>query len=72
MTHGHGSPFSPWVARELQEIREWLESECMNKTISYAQFFTPRYLNRTQIGLATQIWSQLTGINVIMWVSLAS
>jgi hypothetical protein len=55
------------VAREFQEIKEWLEIERQSKQLSYLTLFTPRYINRTHIGLFTQIWSQLTGMNVMMY-----
>lgn len=64
LTHGRGDPNSPWVAREFQEIKEWLEIERQSTVLSYLTLFTPRYLNRTHIGLFAQVWSQLTGINV--------
>jgi len=67
LTHGRGDPNSPWVAREFQEIKEWLAIERQSKQVSYLQLFTPRYLNRTHIGVFTQIWSQLTGMNVMMY-----
>ncbi|EMC98459.1 hypothetical protein BAUCODRAFT_574523 [Baudoinia panamericana UAMH 10762] len=67
LVHGHGDPHSPWVAREFREIKEWLEIERQSKQISYLTLFTPRYINRTHIGLFTQIWSQLTGMNVMMY-----
>ncbi|KAK5715235.1 high affinity glucose transporter [Elasticomyces elasticus] len=67
LVHGHGDPDSPWVAREFREIKEWLEIERQSKQISYLTLFTPRYINRTHIGLFTQIWSQLTGMNVMMY-----
>lgn len=64
LTHGRGDPNSPWVAREFQEIKEWLEIERQSTMLSYLTLFTRRYLNRTHIGLFAQVWSQLTGINV--------
>ncbi|KAK5136935.1 hypothetical protein LTR08_001442 [Meristemomyces frigidus] len=67
LVHGHGDPNSPWVARQFQEIKEWLEIERQSKQTSYFTLFTPRYINRTHIGLFTQIWSQLTGMNVMMY-----
>jgi len=67
LTHGKGDPDSPWVAREFDEIREWLEIDRQSKGVSYMELFSPRYLNRTHIGLFTQIWSQLTGMNVMMY-----
>ncbi|WPG99853.1 Hypothetical protein R9X50_00267300 [Acrodontium crateriforme] len=67
LTHGKGDPYSPWVAREFQEIREWVEIERRSKQITYIDLFKPRYLNRTHIGIFIQVWSQLTGINVMMY-----
>ncbi|KAF2863104.1 general substrate transporter [Piedraia hortae CBS 480.64] len=67
LTHGHNDRNSPFVQRELQEIKEWLAVERQSKEISYLTLFTPRYINRTHIGLFTQIWSQLTGMNVTMY-----
>ena len=61
LTHGKGDPNSPWVAKEFSEIKEWLEIERQSKSVSYMELFSPRYINRTHIGLFTQIWSQLTG-----------
>jgi sugar porter (SP) family MFS transporter len=67
LTHGHGDEFSPWVGRELQEIHEWVEMERGNWRSGYLELFSPKYINRTHIGLFTQIWSQLTGVNVMMY-----
>lgn len=67
LTHGHGDPDSPFVLREYDEIKEWLEIERASKSVSYYDLFTPKYINRTHIGLFTQIWSQLTGMNVMVW-----
>ncbi|KAK5687787.1 high affinity glucose transporter [Elasticomyces elasticus] len=67
LVHGHGDPDSPWVACEFREIKYWLEIERQSKQISYLTLFTPRYINWTHIGLFTQIWSQLTGIKVMMY-----
>lgn len=60
LTHGHGDPNSPWVAREFQEIKEWLDIERQSKAISYFTLFTPRYINRTHIGLFTQVRNLLS------------
>ncbi|KAK3051458.1 high affinity glucose transporter [Extremus antarcticus] len=67
LTHGHGDEYSPWVGRELQEIHEWVETENGSWRSGYQELLSPRYLNRTHIGLFTQIWSQLTGVNVMMY-----
>ena len=34
---------------------------------SYMELFKPDMINRTHIGVFTQIWSQLTGMNVMMY-----
>lgn len=67
LTHGHGDRDSPWVAREFAEIKEWIEIERQAKNVSYLELFTPKMINRTHIGIFTQIWSQLTGMNVMMY-----
>ncbi|KAK4160257.1 general substrate transporter [Cladorrhinum sp. PSN259] len=67
LVHGKGDPNSPWVRRELQEIREVVEFERANADVSYFELFTLKMLNRTSIGVFTQIWSQLTGMNVMMY-----
>ncbi|GIZ37187.1 hypothetical protein CKM354_000064400 [Cercospora kikuchii] len=67
LTHGRGDPNSPWVAQEFQEIKEWIEIERASARVRYIDLFSPKYINRTHIGLFTQIWSQLTGMNVMMY-----
>lgn len=67
LTHGKGDPHSPWVAREFQEIREWIDIERASAQVRYMDLFSAKYINRTHIGLFTQIWSQLTGMNVMMY-----
>ncbi|KAG9680355.1 general substrate transporter, partial [Aureobasidium melanogenum] len=67
LTHGHGDPDSPFVIREFDEIREWIKIESEAKNASYLELIRPRMLNRTIIGVFMQIWSQLTGMNVMMY-----
>lgn len=67
LTHGHSDPNSPWVAREFQEIKHWMELEREAKQVTYLELFSAKNINRTHIGLFTQIWSQLTGMNVMMY-----
>lgn len=66
LTHGHGDPDSPFVVREFDEIKEWIQIEFEAKNASYLELLRPRMLNRTIIGVFTQIWSQLTGMNVMV------
>ena len=65
LVHGKGDPNSPFVVRELQEIKDMVEFERNNSDVSYLELFKPHMINRTHIGLFTQIWSQLTGMNVM-------
>ena len=65
LVHGKGDPESPFVQRELQEIKNMCEFEKNNSDVTYLELFKPHMLNRTHIGLFTQIWSQLTGMNVM-------
>jgi sugar porter (SP) family MFS transporter len=67
LVHGKGDNDSPWVARELGEIRDVVEFERANSDVTYLELFKPHMINRTAIGVFTQIWSQLTGMNVMMY-----
>ena len=64
LVHGKGDTNSPWVARELGEIRDVVEFERANSDVTYLELLQPRMINRTHIGVFVQIWSQLTGMNV--------
>jgi len=67
LVHAKGDMESPWVQREMEEIREAVEFERANKDVTYMELFDANMLNRTTIGIFTQIWSQLTGMNVMMY-----
>ncbi|CEJ58099.1 Putative Glucose transporter [Penicillium brasilianum] len=67
LVHGKGDPTSPFVQAELQEISDMCEFERRNADVSYLELFKPRMIHRTFIGIWTQIWSQLTGMNVMMY-----
>ena len=43
------------------------EFEKENADVTYLELFKPKMINRTHIGVFTQIWSQLTGMNVMMY-----
>lgn len=66
LTHAHGDVNSPFVAKEMAEIREVVEFERANSDVTYLELLSPKMINRTHIGVFTQIWSQLTGMNVMM------
>ncbi|KAF2758970.1 sugar transporter [Pseudovirgaria hyperparasitica] len=64
---GKGDPHSSLVAEEYAEIQAYCEFERQNADVSWMELFRPGMLNRTHIGVFTQIWSQLTGMNVMMY-----
>jgi MFS family permease len=66
LVHGRGDPNTPFIQIELQEIREMCEFEQNNADITFLELFKPNMIRRTHIGVFTQIWSQLTGMNVMM------
>ncbi|KAI2935282.1 hypothetical protein CBS147321_8952 [Aspergillus niger] len=67
LVHGQGDPSSPFVQREYEEIKSMCEFERQNADVSYLELFKPNMLNRTHVGVFVQIWSQLTGMNVMMY-----
>ena len=64
LVHGKGDPNSPFVSLEMTEIRQMVEFERANADASLLELFKPSMLNRLHIGVFTQVWSQLTGMNV--------
>ena len=69
LVHGKGDPNSPFVSLEMAEIKQMIEFERQNADVSVKELFKPNMLNRLHIGIFTQIWSQLTGMNVMMYYS---
>jgi len=67
LVHGKGDRNSPFVAREYDEIKAYCEFEKQNADVTYWELFSKRNINRTHIGIFCQIWSQLTGMNVMMY-----
>lgn len=66
LVHGNGDSESPLVKKEMEDIRAVVEFERANANVSYFELVKPKMLNRTVIGVFTQIWSQLTGMNVMV------
>lgn len=66
LVHGKGDRNSQPVQRELAEIREVVRFERANADVSYLELFAPKMINRVSIGVFTQVWSQLTGMNVMV------
>ena len=50
---------------ELEDIKNMCEFERLHKDVTYLDLFKPNMLNRTIIAVFMQIWSQLTGMNVM-------
>ncbi|WPH04526.1 high-affinity glucose transporter [Acrodontium crateriforme] len=67
LVHGKGNPDSPWVAREMEDIREFCALEAMHADATYWELFKPNMIFRTHLGVFMQVWSQLTGMNVMMY-----
>jgi MFS family permease len=66
LVHGKGNPDAPIVEKELAEIQEAVKIDRESAQVSWLELVRPNMINRTHIGLFTQIWSQLTGMNVMM------
>ena len=70
LVHGKGNPDAPIVEKELAEIQEAVKIDRESAQVSWLELVRPNMINRTHIGLFTQIWSQLTGMNVMMVSSI--
>lgn len=64
--HSKGDRNSPFVQRELLEIRVACQAESSLKS-SYLHLFNKDMIYRTHVGIFTQVWSQLTGMNALMY-----
>ena len=67
MLHGGGDVNHPKVLAEYQEIEEALRFEREEAISSYRQLVEPRMMKRVILGMSIQMWSQLCGMNVMMY-----
>jgi hypothetical protein len=67
LVHGKGNGNLPFVQAEFNEIKDMCEFERRNADVTYLELLKPNMINRTHVGVFTQIWSQLTGMNVMMY-----
>ena len=67
LLHGGGEKDHPYVKQEMEEIHAMVDYEQQNSDATFGELFRRKNLNRTHIGIFTQIWSQLTGMNVMMY-----
>jgi hypothetical protein len=63
--HGNGDKNHPKVLAEYHEIQEALQLECTQSTTSYQELVKPRIAKRVFLGMSLQMWSQLSGMNVM-------
>ena len=59
LVHGKGDRTAPFVLPERQEIKEMCEFERNNADVTYLELLKPNMINRTHIGVFTQIWSRM-------------
>lgn len=62
--HANGDATSSFVLHEWSDIQRVLEVE--SQPFKYVELFNRQNFNRTHVGVFTQIWSQLTGMNVMV------
>lgn len=64
--HGGGNVNAPFVRRELEEVKATISEEYKHADASWFELFTSNMINRTLVGVFTQVWSQLTGMNMMV------
>jgi sugar porter (SP) family MFS transporter len=65
--HGNGDVNHPRVLAEYQEIEEALRFEREQAISSFKALTEPRMLKRVFLGMSVQMWSQLCGMNIMMY-----
>ncbi|OJJ61789.1 hypothetical protein ASPSYDRAFT_54756 [Aspergillus sydowii CBS 593.65] len=65
--HGNGDINHPKVLAEYKEIQDALALEREQNSTSYQEFMKPRIAKRVFLGMSLQMWSQLCGMNVMMY-----
>jgi hypothetical protein len=63
--HGNGDKHHPKALAEYHEIQEALQLESAQSTTSYQELAKPRIAKRVFLGMSLQMWSQLSGMNVM-------
>lgn len=66
--HGDGDQNHPKVLAEYHEIQEALQLERARTTTSYQEMVQPRIAKRVILGMSFQMWSQLSGMNVMSMI----
>ncbi|KAF2687507.1 general substrate transporter [Lentithecium fluviatile CBS 122367] len=65
--HGGGDTNHPKVLAEYKEIEDALRFEREEAETSFAALVKPRILRRVILGMSIQMWSQLCGMNIMMY-----
>ncbi|KAK4225121.1 MFS sugar transporter-like protein [Podospora fimiseda] len=65
--HGKGDVNHPKVLATYQEIEEALKFEREQAVSSFKALVEPRMLKRVALGMSIQMWSQLCGMNIMMY-----
>ncbi|KAF6818995.1 High-affinity glucose transporter 4 [Colletotrichum musicola] len=65
--HGGGDVNHPKVLAQYQEIEEALRFEREEKISSFKALIAPRMYKRVLLGMSIQMWSQLSGMNIMMY-----
>jgi sugar porter (SP) family MFS transporter len=65
--HGHGDANHELVRLEYAEIQQQVHFERTEGAKSYADLVRPGIMRRVMLGMSLQAWSQLTGMNIMMY-----
>ncbi|KAI1265515.1 general substrate transporter [Xylariaceae sp. FL1019] len=65
--HGNGDVNNPKVLAEYKEIEEALRFEREEAVSSFKALGQPRIFKRVILGMSIQMWSQLSGMNIMMY-----
>ncbi|KAH9937922.1 general substrate transporter [Epithele typhae] len=65
--HGKGDPNNELVQLEITEIKDQVEFEKKEGAKSYLDLFKPGIARRVMLGASLQMWSQLSGMNIMMY-----
>lgn len=65
--HGNGNKDDPIVVAQVKELSEAVEIDRQAAKIAWIALFRQPMLQRTVLGMSCQMWSQLTGMNVMMY-----
>ncbi|EJD07765.1 general substrate transporter [Fomitiporia mediterranea MF3/22] len=65
--HGNGDKDHPLVQLEYEEIRQQVYFERTEGAKSYLDLLRPGVMRRVMLGTSLQMWSQLSGMNIMMY-----